>query len=1002
MSELVTYAYTLLRSENTFEFSRRLKDLAALQRYVERQHDSTLLYSDYDVPPRSTLTHEDTMAGAGQGIVVCPVTEALIRRHGIAAERMADGGLFTLEGAPVGQAASGTPGPAAQPLSMLNQATFQQVFEHYPDAPALLLDAGIEDMAGFREKWVALPEPLVSAIGLHHLALAARRSITKVPSPNLAETRQVAVECLRIARAFPPWVISWDNMRHLLDARASRVMMEHAPSGPIQLGRLSVDALLDLRNFGRRSASVLFQALTDIAGIRDSDIMQGLGAPSIPGGLGHGEIESGFAERDVLTPAELLAAEDLPSTASGLIEDAIDALPAALRMVGITPCTRFEIAAMRLGGDTLEKVGSRCGITRERVRQLEPKVGRWIQQHYHTVLSELKERNESGQLDQQHVPLYRSLKGAASLTMGLERLLADSDDTTDTNVRDWLALVVHPSTDSQRISGTMFTSLLAACLPSGGTFSGHFGVFSHGFTGASAPKERIILPLPEGIVAKDIERYVKEDWLHKLAGMTRETSLDIGIYLLRQQGLPPAVAKVLTTFALTYWLTLDEQGNASLDYLIPTPKRERQAALDIIKQAKRPLHIVDDIFNKVRPDETGRSRPDAVVRSWLGILMDEMYTADPDYPVYIGSSHVATINQLGLANANLKECAAYMAMEMACSPEREFSVRELADSLQASNIPDFSWPSSWPGYDRITTANIAHVILVNQRCPNTRNMGRFVWKHGPWADRPDTEGRTQIAEIHKNLIRERGCPVRARDLGEAVAAVRGRSFATDQIIEVNGIVYVEGRGKNALYWDSDLGAPPTGSDTSAGDDNTGVTDASGDEATDVKHVAPTASPASSAMGTNVTLSQAAEDACRALFEVNQMPVVLAEMIAAVEDVDGPLDDAAAVTQLEGITHLQEEGNAALYWDATLDDWDEGAQAQVGGLQQAVIREVKASGSTLFIAALDGLFRDFHDQLASLNEMEMAMLLARHPAMVMGNTDEGHLYVTLADIMEGQA
>ena len=66
-------------------------------------------------------------------------------------------------------------------------------------------------------------------------------------------------------------------------------------------------------------------------------------------------------------------------------------------------------------------------------------------------------------------------------------------------------------------------------------------------------------------------------------------------------------------------------------------------------------------------------------------------------------------------------------------------------------------------------------------------MGRFIWKHGPWTDQPDTESRTQVYDFYKDLFREKRRPLRAEEMLSALKSQRGIVGVNQyQIIEQHG------------------------------------------------------------------------------------------------------------------------------------------------------------------------------------------------------------------------
>lgn len=929
MTGIATYAYLYLHGENRLQYHGLLRDREALERFLGDTLEGALLYSGYEPPDHALLTDSVALKGANEGVALCPVTEVLVRRHEMVPERLSgedEGRIFSLGGRSLNETIIETRETETiltyedQPQSMRTTAAFQQVFQHHPEAPARLLELNITCMVDFNKKWITLPVAIANAIAVNHYFMAAKQALQLVPDPGKADLKTLAEVCIKVANAFPPWVDTWKNVLPHLDVRTSNVLLGNVSMGPHALARLTTEKLIGLPNLGQKSLRTLSYALTsflnnpnvlllvDVNSATASLDAQGASStqvvPLAQSSQGTSKIR--FSTEDVFYPGDILEDTGLPSTLQGIVERAFTALPAVCKILDIKPHNYLDAITDRLKGVTLEVCGKQRDVTREAIRQNEGKVTKWLSKTYPQILDEMKALcSGEGEIDMQTVALYRDLCALASIQVGLKRLLdANAEDTT----RSWLPLLTSTPHMGTIENDKLLFQVLSISPFGGGNLPCHFGLLSHGFSRADAPEESIVLPLPDTVDVEDVQAFIHDTLLPSLVGLENEVAHTTGVSLLASYGFSGGVVDLLLTFALIHWLMQDNEGRAYLPYAISDAQRERQEALDLIKNAKRPLHIVEDIFNVIRPEEAGRHRPHAAAGNWITSLQDQLHSSDTDYPVNIGNSYIATINQLGIASENIGECAAYMESIMAQSPGREFSARELADALLSAKIPFFPWLDAWPGHPRIITRNIAHVILVNQRRPNTRNMGRFVWKYGPWTDEADTESRTLIYSIYKDLFSERRQPIRAQELIEAVEKVRGRGVGFDQVHEINGLVRLKGSGKDALFWDTDLGSWPNENEVEGSSD-------SGRKIGAEEYNFETETNKKDAFGAKI--STQLQDACKALFKEQRRPMRVQELLDVVEELLGSEFNNDQILEISGLVHLEGRGKYALFWDSDL-------------------------------------------------------------------------------------
>lgn len=1011
MTGIVTYAYLYLHGENRLQFFGRLRDRELLLEFLGKTQEGALLYSGYRPPEHSLLTDLSVLAGACKGVTLCPVTEALIRRHGMAEERLAgacEGGFFSLGGTPLDKAGTVAPesalGYADLPPDMQATLAFKQAFQQHPEAAGQMLDEGITCMADFQKKWAALPGALANTIAKNHYLQTARDALENIPSPTLADKRALASACIKIASGFPPWVDTWDLVTPYLDVRSSNVLRSNVVGGPHALAAMTPKQMIGLPSFGTKSLRVTFKALsefsqgnTDLLALTVTDteatLLEDAHSGSLPN-ASQGTPYVVFRESDALTVQEILDDPHLPSTLQNVVDNAFVVLHRACEMLDIKPHAYLEAISARLKGDTLEACGKRFGVTREAIRQNEIKVLKWLAGAYPRMLDRLEPACASGECDSDKVALYRDIRALATIQFGMVHLL---DKKADDTVQGWLSLLTtSPNVGAIKNEKLLF-EVLSVSPVHGTRFPGNFGIFTHGFSREGAPEEAILLPLPPTVDASDVQRFIHGTLLPSLVGLDSEMACTTGRALLIQHGLPQGVANLLMTFAQIHWLMQDEGGKTYLPYATSEAVRERQEALELIRRAKRPLHIVENIFRVIRPGEVNHPRPHALAGNWIDSLQNQLHSSDLNYPVLVGNSYIATINQLGLASENVGECAAYMESIMAQSPRREFSTRELMDELKSANVPSFNWPDTWPDHPRIPTHNIAHVILINQRNPNTRNMGRFVWKYGPWTDEADTENRTQIYDVYKDLFRERRQPIRARDLLDAVAELRGRGTSFEQIHEINGLVRLEGSGREALFWDTDLGPWPCEAETQdpapASVKSESSTEDESDETGDEEEAEDSCEDGADVDAESRDL---VHDTCKALFKKRGMPIRESALIEAVEREQGRKINFDQIQAIDGLVHIQGSEREALFWDTDLDPWDDEQKRNVEALQARVIQKIKVHGASIPVSRLVGLFHDFYDLLLPLKDLEKALLLARHPELKMHLGPRMSLTIDLAD------
>ncbi|MDN6179760.1 MAG: hypothetical protein L0I84_01945 [Halomonas subglaciescola] len=968
MTGIKTYAYTYLHGEGALQFGGRFSTLDALEEHLSSHQDGGLLFSDFKPPAREVLIASETLEGASNGLVLCPVTAAIVRRYHLAPERMEqdneaqDG---TLLGEPSHASAASAAGSAKMPLDDLPPA-FKLAIQQTPSIATALQDANVLNMGDFRERWNDVPASAARTAAYFHQRLTLDAVDQSMSSVTDHDSTNIAHWCIKAADGFPPWVDSWESLLPLLNRRTHNVLLRYAPNGPQQLASISSERMVGWDNMGIKSLRTLLSALTDPSAMVDL-ASHDKGAPrrnrSIPR----------FTHKDVPPLGNVVDDKQLPLSLHGLLIQTIHVLPQAIATFDLKPIDRLEALVMRLRGDTLETCGQHFGVTRERIRQMEGRLCKHAGGAYRQVLNQIKAREDDPGIPELDPSVRRPLEALASVMLAIEASLSERHQAVDLALLSLLVDRPAMNEDSIRNPG-IFEAAVAAMHPLHPAWPGYVSTFSHGAPlRAGVPNERLVLALPHEVERQALQDYIERKFIPSMSGLEPYVARSVGRDRLHQHGLPDGAADLLASGALRYWMSLDEEGKVSTAHSVSTPKRERMEVQDIIRAAKRPLHVVDDIYNIVRPDDTSLDRPEAQAMRWVKDMQDVLRSDDIHYPVLINNSYIATVQQIGLENANLVECAQYMASIMEARPDRQFAIRELAEALQKSGVPDFPWTSAWPGHPRITTQNFAQVILLHARLPNTRNMGRLAWMHGPWTDEPDTESRMQTVDFYKHLFRKHGRPLTHHELVSALAEVRGIGIAYNQIREANGIIRLEGSGRDTLYWDTELGPwpPESGAAPAAGEP--------GDQHKQVQD-AETPSPAPHA------LSQAAIDACKSHLRNAGLPTKASALLAVMHDVapdEAEHADCSMLAHIPGFLPLQGTGDDMLFWDTDLDSWDDDQEEQVEWLQEAADQWLRHHEPHIVVENMAVTFRDFYEFLTPLTDMEKATVLARHPAMKMG-------------------
>jgi hypothetical protein len=240
-------------------------------------------------------------------------------------------------------------GERVQPTSWL-----KEYLEFQPDDAHALQDGGIYDDRTYFEKEARLPWSIRRSLGIHRF-----KEVVGDPTSD---------PC-RFARAAPPWLLARSFATIDLSVRVANVFTNLEVTRVADLSHLTLDDLLSTKNFGRKSVNDL------MASLRTSLNEGPVATP--PYNLVYEEFLYSPQSRAISRKSRQFDLEELP--------DALPNRPEAGTLIEAIQQSldRFddrarEIIVRRMGlghqPETLNELGERFGVTRERIRQVEAKV----------------------------------------------------------------------------------------------------------------------------------------------------------------------------------------------------------------------------------------------------------------------------------------------------------------------------------------------------------------------------------------------------------------------------------------------------------------------------------------------------------------------------------------------------------------------------------------------------------------------------------------------------
>lgn len=1010
MAGIVTNAYLYVHGEHRLQFFTLLKTPQALRDFLDEHPTGSVLYSDYilaEMHEWNTLSQEKALLdAAATGMALCPITAAIFDLLNIP---LTD--CVNLKGHPFDAAVSHDSAKAApeamsvpfdeQPLVMQADTALQAVLHSFPTVSGTLIAQRIYTMRDFRQHWELLPSEVADTIGLAHYHHVCDKALSTVVR-NQIDSLTNAI--LKVAAAMPPWLDSLDLIDPFVQVRTRNALfgVGHLTFGAI--AALSPQKLIQTPNMGRKSFEDLLDALTRFYRVDIKPISLHIEPIAQQSEMRPSAVSS--VNKDYMS----LIANDMPAIRSlrgvslyATTYGALVALEAAaqafLEGSEATNRTReIRILIQRLEGSTLEACGEVHDVSRERIRQVEGKALTHFQPLYVQLLQALKRATipEGGAPDN-HVTSwethYQNVLELASVQNGLHAIVNDAGNPDD--LHTWQRLLTIDRQDLKEIHTDLLCELLATSPfhQDGGV---EMGAIYPQIKGAKFSNEAVLVPLRLSASYGEERDFLNDDLLPALNGMASTKALSLISARLHERHWPSFSIEVLAECVLLYWMGHDGDVLA-LPAIGTAAQQDRAACMALLKQSQRPLHIVEDIFAGVRPNEPEHSRPEALVGHWISTIQDTLPTTDEDFPVRIGNSLIATMRHLralGITDDMAIRIARHVEAMLKQSPEREFSVTQLVASLKKRELwAQASWPDHWGEDLQSRLPNMLNVILYSQRPPNCRYMGRFIWKHGPWTDQPDTESRTQVYDFYKDLFREKRRPLRAEEMLSALKSQRGIVGVNQyQIMEQHGIVRLSGNGRSALYWDTDLGSIEK--DWSLHDAarpsrfNAVPTPTGPSQPNTPSPITPDTPPLP-----NSTENDNAADVDAflvALFEEERRPIMATSIHAAwsaQHKSNAPVD----ITENKFLVKLQGEGDKALYWLTTLNPDDEN---KIKAVQQDAYAWVLRN-SALPIDQVASLLPRHQRFLLSLNTWERAALLAQHADMHITRTNNKRLVIAKA-------
>lgn len=641
-------------------------------------------------------------------------------------------------------------------------AEFRKALADQPELLADLLRAEIFCLEDFREHWKKLPEfsalkiaSTLMEFGREPFVETLFNGQTKVSKPGQSKKTTEAMEqceaIIKLVRYVPPWQANMPTtpvrLYNAFMGSSVQSLYDMEDWGPVDI--------LKVPNLGKTSMRALLAYLMTLqvqSPIRKKGKVQVL------------ETSKNQNTNSATIPA--FTVETLP-TLSDLIGNALNTIEDKNSSKGSKRLIR--ILRQRFSGETLETIGEKESLTRERIRQIAKKSLKLFSEQYHI----------------NHEEAFLHLHGFTSLVTDIWR-------KNDCSQVDFSNLVrIFSETDSLQLGP-----------PQRRILEEIFSDLDVRFFSFDLGAQEITLPVPSSITESALDRIedtmkdVRDQVRGKHASEAEEFAQTQFFDLLGNQFF----ASVFAIEFILYRSSLDADGKVNT---MATERTQLDHAigdiLHLLRQAGRPLHGVEEIYPAM-PEVYQRSVNDRRVAGHINEHQDRCLGTSSDFIFTMGRGRYALWEHFGVTDEHGRKCADFIEQFLSQNSDRQFSDQNLYDVIKGEGL--VTWRA-----DHVDRHRIVSAILMRYRPSNVRYMGRFVWSAGAWTDQKDAAGRYQIHELIEECIKEQGRPVPKRKLDEYISAVRGRGIG-DQYHEQHGLVRLSGTGKNTLYWHESLDPEP--------------------------------------------------------------------------------------------------------------------------------------------------------------------------------------------------
>lgn len=589
-------------------------------------------------------------------------------------------------------------------------------------------------------------------------------------SQSMVGRRIIAEAIIRLSQTMSPDVRHLD-LEALTEGRTHRLVKEHRLHDRENLAAMTPEALGDLPGMGMKSLLLLLRAMID----HPYRAVRGL-VPASEYGVSR-------VHREPPSVHDMKALLDV-------VEEGLDAMANLAKANGLSCARWLDILRLRFGGQTLDEVGKRFDLTRERIRQIQKRETPNLKRFWLSVSASAAGMN-GGAVSEASLDALWRLGGIAGV---LDDLFGNR---MAQEVEAWSAFLVVRDGRLPKGRLDMLVEVLRAILP-----SRYEEITIEPVT--YARRVRLVVPALPG---REIKGEHIEDLVSQFSYCSRQEVREGIAFDPAMLPLPAAAKWVVAHQAVSNWLSVDKVGG-----VIP-PEKGRMTVIfhrlaPLIREATRPFRG-EEIANQAGLELPSR-RKMVRVDYWLDRVDERIRVEEPLVrPVKIGKGYFATAQMFGLSIHDIERLSNWLAGILSRDPDRQFSSFELNQRMDEAGL--IMWEDRWPELpSRIMTSNVPHLILMVARHPKTRYFGRFIWGFGPWTDDADVENRVHVTQFYKERIHDAGRPLSARELVDDLLASRGFGVTSEipPIPQNHGVVRLYGTGWDAFYWDSELGDPP--------------------------------------------------------------------------------------------------------------------------------------------------------------------------------------------------